>query len=122
VRSFLLVAALACAASAAAQTSDPRIALMERAAWNALANGQTKTAADIFREALASDPRNAELHVGAAAAAFADRRDDDAKNEVDRALSLDAKLTPRAVTSSVRPSSIVPDTASRVEASPAIVL
>jgi hypothetical protein len=94
VRSFLLVAALACAASAAAQTSDPRIALMERAAWNALANGETKTAADIFREALASDPRNAQLHVGAAAAAFADRRDDDAKNEIDRALSLDSKLTP----------------------------
>src|SRR5262245_47176777 len=67
---------------------------MERAAWNALANGQTKTAADIFREALASDPKNAQLHVGAATAAFADRRDDDAKNEIDRALSLDSKLTP----------------------------
>jgi len=92
VRSFLLLAALTCAAPAAAQTSDPRIALMERAAWNALANGQNKTAADIFRQALASDPTNAQLHVGAAAAAYADRRDDDAKSELDRALALDAKL------------------------------
>jgi len=94
VRSSLLLAALLCAASAAAQTSDPRIALMERAAWDALANGQHKTAADIFRQALASDPNNAELHLGAATAAYADRRDDDAKGEVDRALALDAKLAP----------------------------
>jgi hypothetical protein len=92
VRSFLLLAALGCAAPAAAQTSDPRIALMERVAWNALANGQTKTAADIFRQALTSDPNNAQLHVGAATAAYADRRDDDAKSELDRALALDPKL------------------------------
>ena len=46
---------------------------MERAAWNALANGQNKTAADIFRQALASDPNNAQLHVGAATAAYADQ-------------------------------------------------
>jgi hypothetical protein len=92
VRSSLLLAALLCAAPAAAQTSDPRIALMERAAWNALANGQNKTAADIFRQALSSDPNNAQLHVGAATVAYADRRDDDAKGELDRALALDAKL------------------------------
>ena len=67
---------------------------MERAAWNALANGENKTAADIFRQALASDPNNAQLHMGAATAAYADRRDVDAKSELDRALALDAKLTP----------------------------
>jgi hypothetical protein len=94
VRSILLLAALACAAPAAAQTSDPRIALMESAAWNALANGQPKTAADIFRQALTSDPNNAQLHLGAATAAYADRRDDDAKGEVDRALGIDPKLAP----------------------------
>src|SRR5205814_1630830 len=77
------------AASSAAQTSDPRIALMERAAWDALSRGQAKTAADIFRQALSSDPNNAQLHVGAATAAYADRRDDDAKGELERALSLD---------------------------------
>ena len=89
---MLLAAALSLAAPLAAQTSDPRIALMERAAWDALSKGQTRTAADIFRQALSSDPNNAELHVGAATAAFAERRDDDAKSELDRALSIDPKL------------------------------
>lgn len=65
---------------------------MERAAWDALSKGQTRTAADIFRQALSADPTNAELHVGAATAAFADRRDDDAKSALDRALSIDPKL------------------------------
>jgi len=92
VRSAFLFATLLVVSSAFAQTSDPRIALMERAAWDALANGQNKTAADIFRRALASDPNNAQLHVGAATAAYADRRDDDAKSELDRALSLSPKL------------------------------
>ena len=90
---LLLAALLAPAASGFAQTSDPRIALMERAAWNALANGQTKTAADIFRQALASDPNNAQLHLGAATAAYTDRRDDEAKRELDRALAIDPKLS-----------------------------
>ena len=95
MRSLLLLAALLVpAASSAAQTSDPRIALMERAAWDALSRGQAKTAADIFRQALSSDPNNAQLHVGAATAAYADRRDDDAKGELERALSLDPKLAP----------------------------
>ncbi len=89
---MLLAAALTLTAPAFAQTSDPRIALMERAAWNALSQGQNKTATDIFRQALSADPNNAELHVGAATAAFADRRDDDAKSELDRALSIDPKL------------------------------
>ncbi len=92
MKSALVLAALLAAAPVAAQTSDPRIVLMERAAWDALAKGQTKTAADIFRQALASDPNNAQLHVGAATAAFADRRDGDARSELDRALSIDAKL------------------------------
>ena len=65
---------------------------MERAGWNALSQGQTRTAADIFRQAIASDPNNAQLHLGAATAAYADRRDEDAKSELDRALSLDPKL------------------------------
>lgn len=92
MKSLPLLAALALAAPCLAQTSDPRVALMERAAWDALNKGQTKTAAEIFRQALASDPNNAELHVGAAMAAYADRRDDAAKNELDRALSLNPKL------------------------------
>ena len=93
MRPALLLAVLVIAAPALGQTSDPRIALMERAAWSALGNGQNKTAADIFRQALASDPNNAQLHVGAATAAYAERRDGDARAELDRALSLDPKLT-----------------------------
>jgi tetratricopeptide (TPR) repeat protein len=89
----LLVTALAIATAASAQTSDPRIALMERAAWDALSKGATTTAADIFRRALASDPNNAQLHLGAATAAYADRRDDEAKSELERALALDPKLS-----------------------------
>ena len=65
---------------------------MEREAWTALANGQNKTAADIFRRALTSDPNNPQLFLGAATAAYADRRDDDARAALDRALSLDPKL------------------------------
>jgi len=92
VKSLLLLVALALAAPYLAQTSDPRIAIMERAAWDALKTGQTKTAAEIFQKALASDPNNAELHVGAAMAAYADRRDDEAKSELGRALTLNPKL------------------------------
>ena len=95
MKSLLLLAALALAAPCRpclAQTSDPRIAIMERAAWDALNRGQTKTAVDIFKSALSSDPNNAQLHYGMAMAAFVDRRDDDAKSELDRALSLDPKL------------------------------
>jgi hypothetical protein len=88
----LLAAALVFAAPAVAQTSDPRIAIMESAAWDALSKGEAKTADDIFKQALASDPNNAQLHLGAATAAYADRRDDDAKSEIDRALALDPKL------------------------------
>ena len=89
---MLLAAALVLATPALAQTSDPRVAIMERSAWDALAKGQAKIAGDIFKQALASDPNNAQLHLGAATAAYADRRDDDAKSEVERALSLDPKL------------------------------
>lgn len=92
MKSLLLLVALALAAPCLAQTSDPRIAIMERAAWDALNAGQTKTAAEIFQKALASDPDNAELHVGAAMAAYADRRDDDAKSALGRALALNPKL------------------------------
>ena len=72
---------------------DPRTALIERAAWNALTAGQAHAAADAFREALAADPKNARLHLGAGVAAALERRDADARDEFDRALSLEPKLT-----------------------------
>jgi tetratricopeptide (TPR) repeat protein len=71
---------------------DPRTALLERTGWNALAGGQARAAADAFREALAADPKNARLHVGAGMAAALERRDADAKDAFERALALDPKL------------------------------
>src|SRR2546428_634435 len=82
---------VAAAAPLLAQTSDPRIVIMERAAWDALGKGEARNAAEIFRQALASDPNNAQLHFGAATAAYADRRDDDARSELDRALSIEPR-------------------------------
>src|SRR5689334_3675098 len=79
--------------SAAAAQIDPRTALLERTAWDALAAGHPRTASDTFREALAADPKNPRLHLGAAVAASLDRRDNDAKSEAEQALALDPHLT-----------------------------
>ena len=80
------------AAGAAAQI-DPRAALLERGAWEALEAGRAQAAAEAFREAIAIDGRNARLHLGAGMAAALERRDQDAKDEFERALALDTKLT-----------------------------
>jgi len=71
---------------------DPRVALLERAGFEALNRGQARVAADAFRDALAADPRNARLHLGAGMAALLERRDQDAKEELERALALDRTL------------------------------
>src|SRR5258708_4845909 len=81
---------LVCAALGA--QIDPRTALIERGAWTALEAGQARAAADGFREALAADPKNARLHLGAGMAASLERRDADARDEFERALALDPKL------------------------------
>ena len=72
---------------------DPRAALVERAAWTALNAGQAHAAAEAFRDALSADPKNARLHLGAGMAASLERRDADARDEFERALALDPKLT-----------------------------
>jgi len=72
---------------------DPRTALLERGAWTALTAGQAHAAADAFREAIAADPKNARLHLGAGMAATLERRDADARDEFERALALDPKLS-----------------------------
>jgi hypothetical protein len=87
----MLVAWLAIASPAFAQ-ADPGAALLERAGWDAVAAGQADVAAGAFRQAIAADPANARLQLGAATAAFMQRRDDDAKRALDRALTLDPKL------------------------------
>src|SRR5216110_910682 len=86
-----LVVALGTAVPAAAQI-DPQTALVERAAWNALTAGHGRAAAEAFRTALAADPKNARLHLGAGMAASLERRDADACEEFERALALDPKL------------------------------
>jgi tetratricopeptide (TPR) repeat protein len=72
---------------------DPRTALIERDAWDALNAGRGRAAAEGFREALAADPKNARLHLGAGMAASLERRDTDARDEFERAIALDPKLT-----------------------------
>ena len=72
---------------------DPRTALLERGAWAALNEGRARVAAEAFRDALAADPRNARLHLGAGMAAVLERRDGDAKDAFERALAIDARLT-----------------------------
>jgi predicted dehydrogenase len=73
---------------------DPRTALLERDGFDALNRGQARLAAETFREAIAADPKNARLHLGAGMAALLERRDADAKDELERALALDKTLTP----------------------------
>ena len=66
--------------------------MIERSAWDALTAGRAHAAAEGFREAIASDPKNARLHLGAGIAASQERRDADARDEFERAIALDAKL------------------------------
>lgn len=73
---------------------DPRSALLERDGWNALAAGNLRGAADSFREAASSDPKNPTVYLGAATAAFLERRNEDARVAVEQALQLDPTLTP----------------------------
>ena len=86
-----LTLAIACSVALSAQI-DPRTALLERAGWDALANGRAAQAADAFREALAGDPKNARLHLGAGLAAALQHRDTDARDAFESALALDPKL------------------------------
>src|SRR4051812_35130613 len=79
-------------AGAAAQI-DPRAALLERDGWDALAAGRAQAAADAFREAIAIDGRNPRVHLGAGMAAILERRDREALDALERALTLDPKLT-----------------------------
>ena len=87
-----LLLSLAGVAGVAAQI-DPRAALLERGAWEALEAGRAQAAAEAFREAIAIDGRNARLHLGAGMAAALERRDRDAKDAFERALALEPKLT-----------------------------
>jgi tetratricopeptide (TPR) repeat protein len=67
--------------------------MLARAGWEALARNQAREAAAAFREAIGRDPKNAELHLGAGTAAFLERRDQDARAALERALALDPTLS-----------------------------
>lgn len=67
--------------------------MLAQAGWQALAAGQAQAAADAFREAIALDPKNARLRLGAGMAAFLQRRDQDAKDALEYALLLDPAFT-----------------------------
>ena len=80
------------AAQAFSQNS-PRAGMLEQDGWSALKAGRAQVAADAFKAAIALDPKNARLHLGAGVAAFLQRRDADAKAALEKALQLDPKLT-----------------------------
>ena len=72
---------------------DPKTALLERAGWDALGAGQPHAASESFREAIANDPKNPRLYLGAGTSAYLERRDADAKEALDHALALDPRMT-----------------------------
>jgi tetratricopeptide (TPR) repeat protein len=68
--------------------------MLEQDGWAAIKAGNLPTADAAFREAIALDPKNAWLRLGAGTVAFLQRRDMDAKAHLEQALALDPKLTP----------------------------
>lgn len=71
---------------------DAQVAALEQAGWKAIATGQPESAATAFRDAIGRNPRNPRLHLGAAVAAYVQRRDEEARSALDRALALDPKM------------------------------
>lgn len=89
----LLVGSWPIAPSEAGTTqTSPRAAMLEASAWDALQARDYDRAATLFRDALTGDPKNIQLHLGAALAAYATRRDADARASLERALTLGPKL------------------------------
>lgn len=86
------VLTLAMGSVASAQNS-PKAAMLEQDGIAAIRAGQAQAAADLFSEAIALDPKNARLHLGAGLAAYLQRRDADAKSALEQALVLDPNLT-----------------------------
>jgi hypothetical protein len=67
--------------------------MLEQEGARALEAGQAQAAADAYREAIALEPKNARLRLGAGVAAVLQRRDADARAHFEQALALDPKLT-----------------------------
>jgi tetratricopeptide (TPR) repeat protein len=93
MRGVVLLLLVAASVAPAAAQIDPQTALLERAGWDALAEGHPRVAAEAFRTAIGVDSKNARLQVGAGAAAYLERRDEDARLALERALALDPGLS-----------------------------
>lgn len=74
--------------------NSPRVGMLEQDGWAAIKAGNLPAADAAFREAVALDPKNAWLQLGAGTVAFLQRRDIDARAHLEQALALDPKLTP----------------------------
>jgi tetratricopeptide (TPR) repeat protein len=75
----------------AGKQNSPRVAMLEQDGWAAIKDGKPAAAADLFREAITLDPKNASLRLGAATAAFQQRRDAEAKAYAEQALALEPR-------------------------------
>jgi tetratricopeptide (TPR) repeat protein len=73
--------------------NSPRVGMLEQEGWAAVKAGNLPAAADAFRQAMALDPKNAWLRLGAGTVAFLQRHDSDAKAHLEQALVLDPTLT-----------------------------
>jgi tetratricopeptide (TPR) repeat protein len=91
---FVLLMVLAASASRAGSTAGqdtPQSTVAGRDPFEALTTGRIREATLLFAGAIAAAPRDPDLRVGAALAAYLDGRYDDAKRMLDAALALDAK-------------------------------
>jgi tetratricopeptide (TPR) repeat protein len=73
--------------------SSPKAGMLEQEGARALAAGQADAAARVYREAIALDPKNARLHLGAGVAAVMLKRDTEARVHFEQALALDPQMT-----------------------------
>lgn len=73
--------------------NSPRVAILEQDGWAAIKAGKGAAAAEVFRDAIKLDPKNAWLRLGAGTAEFLQRHDPEAKALLEQALDLDPKLT-----------------------------
>ncbi len=85
---------LALASSAA---PDQRSAALARDGWEAIRAGRTEEAADRFADAIKLDDRDANLHLGAALAAYLRGDAAEARAALERALQRDPRLTRASV-------------------------
>lgn len=89
VLAVVVCSLLAFVPPAQAQATSPKSAFLAQTGWDLLTAGEPRAAAAAFLDAIVLEPRSSRLHLGAALAAYAERRDDDARALVERTLDLD---------------------------------